>query len=167
MVTTIIAIYGAALSTVSALLGAWYFLRSGPRLQAKASVYFRSMDRRFEDWGILLQVWNAGRADITIDLDSLIIHHDIDRWVLYRRGSAFKDRDMQIKIRGSELPIRIPGHEGEYWQIDGLNIQSRTPAKLSVMLELGGKRKVEVPVLDGTLKKKPRFILKPGSSQPE
>jgi hypothetical protein len=165
MVTTIIAIYGAVLSTVSTVLGAWYFLRSGPRLQAEAIVVLRSMDKRFEDWGILLRVWNAGRADMTIDLHSFIIHHDIDRWVLFHNGSAFKDRDMQIKTSGPEVPIRISAHSGESWTIGGFDIQSRTSAKLSVMLEVGGKRRVEVPVMDGTLKKKPRFILKPGSSQ--
>lgn len=39
MVTTIIAVYGAVVATASTLLGAWYFLRSGPRLLAEAYVF--------------------------------------------------------------------------------------------------------------------------------
>ena len=40
MATTIIAIYGAVLATLSTLLGAWYFLHSGPRLQAEAIAFY-------------------------------------------------------------------------------------------------------------------------------
>jgi len=40
MATTIIAIYGAVLATLSTLLGAWYYLHSGPRLQAEAIAFY-------------------------------------------------------------------------------------------------------------------------------
>ena len=165
MVTTVIAIYGAALSTISALLGAWYFLRSGPRLQAEAIVDSRSREIQFRDWIILLRVWNAGRADITVDLHSLIIDYDIDRWFLSRDDSVFAYGEIRADIHDPEVPVRIPGHSGESWQIDRFNFESPRSAKLNVVLEAGGKRKVEVPVMDSRYKKR-RFIL-PGSSQPE
>ena len=71
MVTTIIAIYGAVVATVSTLLGAWYFARSGPSLQAQASVdpvaIGEEIDREWDDIRhILLEVWNAGRAEVTV-----------------------------------------------------------------------------------------------------
>jgi hypothetical protein len=71
VITTIIAIYGAILSTVSALLGAWYFLRSGPRLQAEAYV-FPPVGENWEEFNdnslIELHVWNAGRGEITVNI---------------------------------------------------------------------------------------------------
>jgi hypothetical protein len=73
---------------------------------------------------------------------------------------------MRSGIHGPEVPIRIPGHSGESWRIDGLNMQFPMSAKLDVMLEAGGKRTVKVPVWDSILAKKRRFIL-PASSQPE
>jgi sigma-70-like protein len=166
VVTTVIAIYGAVLSTVSALLGAWYFLRSGPRLQAEAIAVSQSLTTRFENWTIQLRVWNAGRADITIDLHSLILEFDGLPIVLSRDDSAFAYGDMRSGIHGPAVPIRIPGHSGESWRIDRLDLQFTASAKLSVMLEVGGKRGVKVPVLDPLYIKKRRFIL-PGSPQPE
>lgn len=79
MVTTIIAIYGAVVATVSTLLGAWYFLYNGPRLQAEANVYppvEENDDELDDEWFISLRVWNTGRAEVTVNITSIMIHHD-------------------------------------------------------------------------------------------
>lgn len=77
MVTTIIAVYGAVVATASTILGARYFARSGPSLQAEASVDPVAIgEERDRDWNdiehILLQVWNAGRAEVTVDIMRLM-----------------------------------------------------------------------------------------------
>ena len=56
MLTTIIAIYGAVVATVSTLLGAWYFTRSGPSLQANANVDSLGIGQKDE--------WNDDRCII-------------------------------------------------------------------------------------------------------
>ena len=161
MLTTIIAIYGAALSTTSALLGAWYFLRSGPRLQAQAYVWppvgWEELD---DDTIIMLRVWNTGRAEITVNiLDVTATQRGKDKIAtLLDRGD----------LEGPEVPIRLPGHSGEEWSIELHSVATLHPSvstTLSVSLLVGGNRHVDVPVLDGMPGKAKRpLILKPASS---
>lgn len=175
MVTTIIAIYGAVVATVSTVLGAWYFLRSGPLLQAEANV--DPAGEWDNDSCILLRVWNTGRAEVTIQITYLMINHGNDHRGFPREGSDFIGRkgEVRIGIDGPEVPIRIPGHSGEFWIIDGsFDIRSITPftsGTLSFLLIVGGNRDVEVPVMDGTYRRiKRRLILRPGQDlepQPE
>jgi hypothetical protein len=164
MVTTIIAIYGAVLATVSTVLGAWYFLRSGPILQADANVELE------EGWNddsfILLRVWNNGRAEITVRITYLIISHGKKHLLFPLEGSDLigAKSGVRIGINGPEVSIRISGHSGEFWYIDGgFDIRSITPfttGKLSFLLMVGGNRAVKVPVMDGTYRRiKRRFIL--------
>jgi hypothetical protein len=179
MVTTIIAIYGAVLSTVSALLGAWYFIRSGPRLQAEASieVAIGEENRAWEDTdSILLRVWNTGRADVSVQIMYLMIDNGDEDMAFPREGSEFlgKEGGLRVGINGPKLPIRIPGHSGESWIIEGgfdtRSIQPFTSATLSIILEVGGNRTLTVPVIvmDDTYRRiKRQYILKPGSSQAE
>jgi hypothetical protein len=124
MVTTIIAIYGAVVATVSTLLGAWYFARSGPSLQAEASVdpvaIGEEIDREWDDIEyILLQVWNAGRADATLDIMALVISTSNN----YHLSYPFRGGNLDYvspDLDGPEPPIRIPGHSGERWLIGGI-----------------------------------------------
>jgi hypothetical protein len=175
MATTVIAIYGALLATVSTLLGAWYFMRSGPSLQTEASVdpvsiEEEGMDREWnDDRCLLLRVWNTGRADVTMQLTRLVIHDGNENRVIPLQGSEFISRhhngEVRIGIDGPEVPIRIPGHDGEFWRIEGgFDIRSITPSRsvtLSFGLMVGGNRDVTVPVMDGTYRRiKRRFILK-------
>jgi|ERR1039457_3253635 hypothetical protein len=177
MVTTIIAVYGAVLATVSTLLGIWYFARSGPRLQAQASVdpvaIGEDIDREWDDVRyILLEVWNAGRAEVTVDITSLMIHLGNN----YHIGHPFQNREGARsgydppELDGPELPIKIPGHSGERWFVGGIDPRSMitepwTTATLSVMLTVGGRRTVNVPVEDGSYRRiKRKYILKPASS---
>ncbi len=71
MLTTIIAIYGAVVATVSTLLGAWYFTRSGPSLQANANVDSLGIGQK-DEWNddrcIILRIWNAGHAEVPYKL---------------------------------------------------------------------------------------------------
>src|SRR5437867_1911956 len=78
MVTMIIAIYGAVVATASTALGAWYFLYSGPRLQAQAIVYSEKENggEWDDDSTILLNVWNTGRAEVTMNIMYIMINHD-------------------------------------------------------------------------------------------
>ena len=183
MVTTIIAIYGAVVATVSTLLGAWYFTRSGPRLQAQASVDPVAIGERIDkEWddisNILLEVWNAGRAEVTIDISSLMINPGNNYHIVcpfQPCEDPSPDYDPLLNdppdLDGPELPVRIPGHSGERWLIGGIDPRPRidrpwTSATLTVVLEVGGRRIVKVPVEDGTYRKiKRRYILKPVSSQ--
>ena len=176
MATTIIAIYGAVVATVSTLLGAWYFARSGPSLQAEASVDPVGIGEEIDrDWdeieSILLQVWNAGRAEVTVELMSLVIHTNN-----YHMSCPFGGRNPDYDppdLDGPESWIRIPGHSGERWLISGIDPRSKidepwTSATLSVKLLVGGRRFVDVPVQDGSYRKivKRRYILKP-AQEPE
>jgi hypothetical protein len=174
MVTTVIAIYGAVVATVSTLLGVWYFARSGPSFQAEASVDpdpIGEEDRGWDDTRyIVFRVWNVGRAEVTVQITGLMISNGNDHWCLPLAGSDFiSDKGkVRIGIDGPEVPIRIPGHDGEFWIIDGgFDIRSITPftsGKLSVLLIVGGNRDVKVPVMDGTARRtkfKHRYILKP------
>lgn len=159
MIITIIAIYGAVLSTVSALLGAWYFLRSGPRLQAEAYVWppagWEELD---DDTLIMLRVWNAGRAEITVNILDVTTHRGKDK------AATLFDRD---DLDGPEVPIRVPGHSGEEWSLELHSMADLHPSvstTLSVSLLVGGNRYVNVPVLDGMPGKVKRpLILKPAS----
>jgi hypothetical protein len=161
MVTTIIAIYGAVLSTVSTLLGIWYFSFSGPRLQAEASIFSpisEDAEQRESDWCIELRVWNTGRGEVTVNIDYVVIHYDDDKTNL-----LLTNRDLD----GPDVPIRILGHSGESWTVDLSDIRSMighpfVTATLSVVLVVGGKREVDVPVSDGWYRDtKHPFILKP------
>jgi len=178
MVTTIIAIYGAVAATVSTLLGAWYFARSGPSLQAQASVdsvaIGEEIDREWDDIRhILLQVWNAGRAEVTVDISSLMINPGNNYHVIcpFQGCEDARPDYNPPDLDGPELPVRIPGHSGERWLIGCIDPRSVidrpwTTATLSVMLIVGGRRIVKVPVEDGSYRKiKRRYILKPVSSQ--
>jgi hypothetical protein len=180
MVTTIIAIYGAVVATVSTVLGAWYFLYSGPRLQAEADVDPGEIDREWDDIRyILLQVWNAGRAEVTVDITALMINPGNNYYIGYpfdhKRCISGEGRPDYVapELDGPELPIRIPGHSGERWVIRGIDPRRAinepwTTATLSVILLVGGRRTVDLPVLDNSYRRvKHPFILKPVSSQPE
>jgi hypothetical protein len=160
MFTTIIAIYGAVVATVSTLLGLWYFARSGPKLQAEATVdpvaIGEDINRPWDDIEyILLRVWNTGRAEITVQINHLMFNHGRKHLGFPRQGSEFigDKGKLRIGIDGPEVPIRIPGHSGEYWLIEGgfdtRSAAPYTPATLSIALEVGGRRIVDVPVLDG------------------
>ena len=173
MVTTIIAIYGAVVATVSTLLGAWYFARSGPSLQAEANVDVDSKEENDGEWGnnslILLQVWNAGRAEVKVEIIRLVIQTNKRLHLAYPFAGGGPDY-VPPELDGPELPIWIPGHSGERWLIGGIDPRSGlnepwTSATLSVSLLVGGRRFVEVPVQDGTYRRiKRRYILKPASS---
>jgi hypothetical protein len=161
MMTTIIAIYGAALSTVSALLGAWYFLRSGPRLQAEA--YLPEWEGLDDDEAlIMLRVWNAGRGEITVNILDVTQHRGKDEIAVLLSSH---------ELNGPEVPIRLPGHSGQEWSIelqDAISSQPSVPTTLSFSLLVGGNRHVDVPVMDGMPRRAKRpLILKPGFSQPE
>jgi hypothetical protein len=169
MVTTIIAIYGAVVATASTALGAWYFLYSGPRLQAEAIVYSEKENggEWDDDSTILLNVWNTGRAEITMNIMYIMINHDNDcktAWPFERTGTH---------LRGPEVPMRIPGHSGETWKIQGLDLPSMidepwTSATLSVLLMVAGSRTVEIPVWEDSYRRtKRRYILKRALSQPD
>lgn len=180
MVTTIIAIYGAVVATVSTLLGVWYFLRSGPSLQAEANVD-ESVEENGGKWDedseVVLRVWNAGRAEVTVSVMALVIktnnrlHLSYPFW-----GGVSPDYDPP-DLDGPELPIRMPGHSGDTWWISGIDprfgLNERwTSATLYIMLRVGGRRVVNVPVHDGTYRriKRRRYVLKPAQkleTQPE
>ena len=179
MITTIIAIYGAVVATVSTLLGVWYFARSGPSLQAEATAEPVGIEEETDwDWDnfgyIELEIWNAGRAEITAEITCLAINLSGNDHIIYpfdkgscmavcNHGPGYVAPDLD----GPELPIRIPGHSGERWLISGIDPRRAvdepwTTATLSVMLRVGGRRFVDVPVLDGSYPRiKRRYILKP------
>jgi hypothetical protein len=182
MVTTVIAIYGAVVATVSTLLGVWYFVRSGPSLQAEATAQRVAIgeetDSDWDNWDnvdhILLEIWNAGRTEITVDMMCLVINLGNEHIILafddrYCMGVCIHDPAFFPDLTGPELPIRISGHSGERWLIRGIDPRRAVhkpwaTATLSVMLRVGGRRFVDVPVLDGSYYRKRRYILKPASS---
>jgi len=158
MATTIIAIYGAVLATLSTLLGAWYYLHSGPRLQAEAVAFYSLCKDDDDDWPadesfISLHVWNTGRGEITVRFRCMMFHHG-ESLTLLPLGC--------IDYYGPEEPIRIPGHHGEKWNIDHLDIKTpvTTSGTLTITLEVGGKREKDVRVLDGMMtERRSPFIL--------
>jgi hypothetical protein len=179
MVTTVIAVYGAVVATVSTLLGVLYFARSGPSLQAEASVDEVAIgekgERIYREWDdiefVLLQVWNAGRSEVTVEIVDLMIHPDNNFHVSYPFGINPDYPDYEPPdLDGPQLPIRIQGHSGERWLIRssdprrGIDLPWKS-ATLSVTLRVGGRRLVNVSVLDGTYRRiKRRYILKPASA---
>lgn len=160
MVTTIIAIYGAVVSTASAALGAWYFLRSGPRLQAEAYLLppadWKQLD---DDTLIVVRIWNAGRAEITVNIVDVTAHY---------QGKESEINYLDGELHGPEVPIRLQGHSGEEWTTElhtVLPLHPSVPTTLSVSLLVGGNDYVNVPVMDGIRGKKQRpLIIKPVSS---
>jgi hypothetical protein len=164
MVTTIIAIYGALVATTSTLLGAWYFLYSGPRLQSEATVFppaDEDGNLLTDEWFIVLRVWNTGRTEITVDIKSIVINHDNKVTGLLIGGESWE---------GPDVPVRIQGHSGESWWIENFDPryiigEPFASAKLSVAIEVAGKREIEVHVSDGWDQRHRRpLILKPRSS---
>ena len=158
MATTIIAIYGAVLATVSTLLGAWYYLHSGPRLQVEAIARYplneENDDSLTDEPYIVLYVWNAGRTEITVRLLWMVLHHGKSLMLFPRKC---------IDYDGPEEPAWIPGHSGERWYINHIDIKTpvTTSGTLTITLEVGGKREKDVLVLDGTIggKRRRPFIL--------
>jgi hypothetical protein len=151
MATTIIAIYGAVLATLSTLLGAWYYLHSGPRLQAEAIARY-PLDEDDDDWPvdesfIVLHVWNTGRTEITVSFLWMTFHHGKSLMSIPRSN---------IDYDSPEEPTWIPGHSAEVWFIDHLDIKTpvTTSGTLRIKLEVGGKREIDVPVLDGMIGRK-------------
>jgi len=164
MVTTVIAVYGAVVATASTVLGVWYFLYSGPRLQAEANVYPPTDEDGYlanDEWRIVFRVWNTGRAEITVNITSIAIHHDGQITLLLIGNEDWE---------GPDVPVRIQGHSGESWWIENFNVEDivKAPfksAKLGVSIEVGGKREIDIPVLDGWHRRTKRpFLLKPISS---
>ena len=167
MATTIIAIYGAVLATLSTLLGAWYYLHSGPRLQAQAIArYPLDEDDGYEsavhEPYIRLYVWNAGRTGITVSLLWMELHHGKSLMIFSYEG---------IDYDGPEELAWIPGHSGERWYIRHLEIKTpvTTSGPLTIRLQVGGKREKVVKVLDGMIrpdrKRRRSFILNTAPSE--
>lgn len=169
MATTIIAIYGAVLATLSTLLGAWYYLHSGPRLQAEALARYplneeneENDDSLIDESYIVLYVWNAGRHEITVRLLWMTLHHGKSLMLISRKC---------IDYDSPEEPTWIPGHSGETWYINHLDIKTpvTTSGTLTITLEVGGKREKDVKVLDGVMTEHKRrhrpFILDTAPSE--
>jgi hypothetical protein len=143
MATTILAIYGAVISTASVLVGAWIFRASGPRLQAQAKFQPHFLDGQEEDSGdrtLIVKLWNTGRDATKVDLEGLKIMHR-------NGGSTF----IPMYWHGPELPIWIPGHSGEEWweSVADLAGQLELPFEANkVLVELieGGNREREIKI---------------------
>jgi hypothetical protein len=171
MVTTIIAIYGAVVATLSLLLTGWIFVSSGPKVQTEASLYRPSADKP-DGWRIYLHVWNTGRQSIKVDIRGLILaelESPPDKWQLSlrkRKPTLGQLGHLALKWDGPEFPIMLAAHSGEHWRgispaianseflaffSDYLGTaipRSDPPTKLLILLEVGGRRKIEVPVAD-------------------
>jgi len=165
--TTIIAIYGAVLATLSTLLGAWYYLHSGPRLQAEAIARYPldeddGYESAVDEPYIVLHVWNTGRAEITVRFLWMTLHHGKSLMLFPREC---------IDYDSPEEPTWIPGHSGETWFINHLEIKTpvTTSGTLTIRLEVGGKREMDVLVLDGMIrpdrKRRRPFILDTAPSE--
>lgn len=162
MVTLIIATYGALVATASTVLGACYFLRSGPRLQAEAYIIPEAGEDGHEqddETLIVLRVWNSGRAEITVDVDAISIHYSNAPVPTYvpLEGSSLLD--------GPGVPVRMLGHSGESWSLELQAIafaRRPVPANLSIALVVGGNNEIRVPVMDGSRRRNSRpLILRP------
>ncbi len=146
MVTTILAIYGAAVSTTSVFLSIWFFKAAGPRLQAQATfeppVLFQdeSEENETRDRTLMLKVWNAGRHPVKVDLGGLTVRH----------GSS-SETYIPMNWQGPDLPIWIPGHSGEEWwetvsNLHGLVVGSIETNEMSIELIEAGNREREVKI---------------------
>jgi hypothetical protein len=118
MLTTIIAIYGAVVATVSTLLGAWYFTRSGPSLQANANVDSLGIGQK-DEWNddrcIILRIWNAGRAEVTVQITALMISHGRHHHMLPFDGSDFIADKGKVRI-GIDGPENADQDTGTRWR---------------------------------------------------
>jgi hypothetical protein len=151
MITTILAIYGAVVSTTAVLLSVWVFRASGPRLQAQATFqpHFRLQgEKDTGDRSLTVKVWNTGRHPIKVELDGgLTIRH---------RKSGHQ-AFIPMYWHGPDLPIWIPGQSGEEWweEVPDLPGQLEEPNEsneLLVELTEGGNRRREVKVSPSELR---------------
>jgi hypothetical protein len=123
VITTILAIYGAVVSTVSVLLSVWFFRAAGPRLQAQAFFEFHFLAEGEEDSGdrtLTVKVWNTGRHPIKVDLERILT---------IKHGSG-GETGIPMDWHGPDLPIWIPGHSGEEWRNEVPDLPGSLKARL-------------------------------------
>jgi hypothetical protein len=143
VLTMILAIYGAVVATASALLSAWIFRASGPRLQAQARFQpgiVTSKDTDTGDRTLIVKVWNTGRSSIKVDLEGLTIRHP-----------SGAETFIPMYWHGPDLPIWIPGHSGEEWWEDVARVSDYLEApfesnEISIDVIGGGNRRCEIKV---------------------
>lgn len=168
MVTTVIAIYSAIVATGSVALTGWIHLASGPNLQARAELWPPLSEG--DIWTIDLQVWNAGRQAIKVDIGYVLLWYELSKYnrltgTLKRGGAAALNFDWE----GPSFPIMMASHSGERWygscdifdepdKMSGPDLErfkdalqsliagKLDPRLLKVSLEVGGKRSMEVSV---------------------
>ena len=105
MITTVLAIYGAAVATGSLLFSWWAFVASGPKIQAKAELLPPPWDPDGA-WAIDLQVW-TGRQAVKLNIGSVHVLHRLER---------SKTADMiTLKWDGPDLPMMMPANSFEQW----------------------------------------------------
>lgn len=147
MITTVLAIYGAAVSTTSVFLSIWFFKAAGPRLQAQAAfeppVLFQDESEENETRGrtLILKVWNTGRHPVKVELGGLTVRHGSNR-----------ETYINMNWQGPNLPIWIPGHSGEEWwetvtNLRGVVVEFETNEMSIELVEAGNReREVKIPL---------------------
>jgi hypothetical protein len=171
VITTILAIYGAIVATLSLALTGWTFIASGPKVQAEASLE-RPVTDNPDGWYISLRVWNTGRQAIKVNFHGLTLRELTPSTskrklavgkTASRRG---KTASIQLDWNGPEVPLMLSAHSGENWFGRSPSVENRDilayftghlgkaapdptrPIKLSILLQIGGKRVTSVPVTD-------------------
>jgi hypothetical protein len=172
VLTAVVAVYGAVVATLSLALTGWIFMSSGPKVQAEASLARPSITPTGR-WHVYLQVWNTGRQDIKIEFRPLILDHHTGRVYALR-----------LNWEGPEVPMMLPAHSGDHWfgrapdsgndeilavYNDYLGVDSppAQPPKLRVLIQVGGRRVISVPVVEQRWTTTPRSRLRsfPGCEQ--
>jgi hypothetical protein len=154
VLTIVVAVYGAAVATLSLLLSGWIFVSSGPKVQAQAFLA-RPTITPSGKWHVSLQVWNTGRQDIKLDFFGLTL----DQSEVLPPGKIYA---LQLKWEGPKTPMMLAAHSGEHWFgrapktgnddiLAAFNnyLGARGPdglTKLHMFIQVGGKRMVKVVV---------------------
>jgi hypothetical protein len=138
VITTVLAIYGATVSTLAVGSNVWFFRAAGPKLQAKASLNSSQIGDQ-KEFRLHVKIWNTGRHPIKVDLKEIVID---------TRDSTI---GQMREWHGPDLPISIPGQSGEEWWADmSLARPSGQPLNIMEMrvriVKAGGReRTVRVP----------------------
>jgi hypothetical protein len=141
------------------LLSGWIFLASGPKVQAQADYLIQSDGGGI--WFMGLEVWNAGRQDIKVDILSLHALWKSDSGEWWKADSEEDPTKSYIYVwlkpwDGPVVPMMMAAHSGESWELDlseeerpfgPTGVAAPIPDQLWIELVVGGKRSMNVPAL--------------------
>jgi hypothetical protein len=143
----IISCFATVISAGSLIVSILSFRSAGPRIFGRA--YLISSDN--QHFKLMIELYNAGRTELMVDVLGL----RLDWWWSSRR--SYRDK-LPLDLKGPGLPLSLKSYSGEIWEALGdtgddiaKKISPGEPtAGAWVLVKVGGRRLIQIPVRPGT-----------------